>query len=140
MDKLIGKKMGCDDTTSLIIVRVDLNELLIDYDYCKITCGREVNTNSVLLELFVGKPVSFITNSTLADVAKKLKLMSNEDQFLLYLEWDALRNAIFQYMGKELQGYSNRYQLAAISYEKNFVEIRQNILPLTGAPQNSNII
>lgn len=127
--------MACENTTSSIVVRVDLNDTLIEYDYCKITCGRDVNANSQLLKLFVGKSISFITNSTLADVVNKLKMLSKDDQFLLFLEWDALRNAIFQYMGKELQGYSDRYQLAAITYETDFVEIRQNILPLTEMPQ-----
>lgn len=122
--------MACNDTTSCIIVRIDLNDCLLEYDYRKITCGQTVNRNGQLQAIFAGKPISEIVNSTLADVAKKLKLMSTDDQFLLFLEWDALRNAIFQYMGKELQGYSDRYQLVRISYEEDHVEVVQNILAL----------
>ena len=115
-----------------------MNDNLLDHEYAKITCGREINANSQLLKLFSGKPITQITNSTLADVAKQLKVMSQDDQFLLFLEWDALRNALYQYMGKELQGYSDRYQLAAITHATDFVEIRQNILPLTAEPQQTS--
>lgn len=122
--------MACDNTTSCITVRVDLDDLLLDYDYSKITCGKDINASSKLLECFQKRPITDITNSTLEQVVQALKPLTSDDQFLLFLEWDALRNAVFQYMGKELQGYSDRYQLASITYEENHVEIRQNILPL----------
>ena len=123
--------MACDNTTSRIIVRVDLDDCLLDYDYSKITCGKEINANSKLLAYFQKKPITEITNSTLELVLKELKPFTKDDQFLLFLEWDALRNAVFQYMGQELQGYSDRYQLASITFEENHVEIQQNILPLS---------
>jgi hypothetical protein len=123
--------MACDNTTSSIMVRVDLDDQLLDYEYSKITCGKEINANSKLLEHFQNRPIIDITNSTLEQVVQELKPLTSDDQFLLFLEWDALRNAVFQYMGKELQGYSDRYKLASISYEENHVEIQQNILPLS---------
>ena len=123
--------MACDNTTSCITVRVDLDDLLMDYDYSKITCGKEINATSKLLEYFQKRSITDITTSTLEQVVQELQPLTSDDQFLLFLEWDALRNAVLQYMGKELQGYSDRYQLASIIYEENYVEIQQNILPLS---------
>ncbi len=123
--------MTCENTTSCIVVQVDLDDCLLNYDYSKITCGKEINTNSKLLKHFQNKPITEITNSTLEQVVEKIKPLTKDEQFLLFLEWDALRNAVFQYVGQELQGYADRYQLNSITYEANHVEIQQNILPLS---------
>ncbi len=119
----------CTDTTSRIIVRLDTNEALLDYDYSKITCGREINGNSRLKKYLVGMPIKSIVTASFSQISATLHF-DEDEQFLAWLEWDALQNALLQYTGVESEGYSDRYKLAAIIHEKNFIEIRQIIAPL----------
>ena len=56
-----------------------------------------------------------------------LGLTSSEEQFLLYLEWDALGAALDQYQGSPREVDTDRYQIATIAYESDQVEIRQMV-------------
>jgi hypothetical protein len=58
-----------------------------------------------------------------------------DDQFFLYLEWDALRTALCQYLGNEADVDQERYQLVSIAHEKDFVEISQVIHPEQNMPK-----
>ncbi|NIA28626.1 MAG: hypothetical protein GWP06_01775 [Actinobacteria bacterium] len=125
----------CTDTTSRIVVRLNLDEVLLDYDYSKITCGREINGNSRLKKYLTGKPIKSIVAASFSQIGAALRF-DEDEQFLAWLEWDALQNAILQYTGIESDRYSDRYKLAAIIHEKNFIEIRQIILPLGASAIN----
>ena len=56
--------------------------------------------------------------------------MDEETRFILYLEWDALRSAIAQYLGiedKEID--SDRCRISGINYDEKGMEIAMVILP-----------
>lgn len=119
----------CTDTTSRIIVRLDIDEALLDYDYCKITCGKEINGSSRLKKHLIGMPIKSIVAASFSQIGAALHF-DEDDQFLAWLEWDALQNALLQYTGMETKGHSDRYKLATIIHDKDFIEIRQIITPV----------
>jgi hypothetical protein len=62
-----------------------------------------------------------------SDLVVDLGLTSSEEQFLLYLEWDALGAALDQYQGSQREVDTERYQIATIAYESDQVEICQMV-------------
>ncbi|MCH8157725.1 MAG: hypothetical protein IID18_08250, partial [Nitrospinae bacterium] len=52
-----------------------------------------------------------------------------------YLEWDALRTSIAQYIGKMDDIDSERYQIASIAHDENGITITQVIQPPSEIPK-----
>ncbi len=123
--------MTCDDYTACIRVRVAFDDRLLDYDYYKISCGREINADGRLKSLALGKTLAEIAGMTADDLAAALSVENDDDRFLLFLELDALQNAIAQYLGREKTSAGGRCRVAAISCESDHIEIRENIMPVT---------
>ena len=60
-------------------------------------------------------------------------LESDEDQFLLYMEWEALNAAIAQLLGVSIN--NKRYQIASISCDESGTTINQVMSPLKEMPK-----
>jgi hypothetical protein len=109
------------------MVQLDFSERLLSFDFSKITCSKEVGGGTGYLEHCLGKPAQEILRHDFNDLVQILGLKNTEDQFFLYLEWDALRTALFQYLGSDAEVDRERYQLSSITHELNHIEICQVI-------------
>ncbi len=119
--------MPCKDTTSRITVRLDGADRLIDFDFSKITCNKEIGGETGYKGYCAGKSIDEISRIEFADLLERFGPEKTEEQFFLYLEWDALRTAIAQYRGREEEVDTERYQLSSISCGEDGVEICQVI-------------
>ncbi len=129
--------MPCGDTTSLMSVRVDHNDYLIDYDYAKMTCAKEVGGGQSFHRYCEGKPISQILRMEFFQILKDLAL-ENEDtelQFLVYLEWSALRSALIQYLGEDEDVDTKHFEVASVQYDDQKIQINQIIHPLANKPK-----
>ena len=117
--------MPCKDTTAQITVILDEKDCLLSFDFSKLTCQKSVGGGIGFAEFCRGKHVTEVTQLEFDDLVVNLGLTSSEEQFLLYLEWDALGAALKQYQGKDVD--RERYQIATIAYESEQVEIRQMV-------------
>jgi len=117
--------MPCKDTSSMVKIKLDLEERLLEFDFSKITCSKEIGGGTGYMEYCSGKSAEEILAFHFSDLTRVLELDDPDDQFFLYLEWDALRTALCQYLGNEEDVDRQRYQLASIAHEKDFVEISQ---------------
>lgn len=127
--------MPCKDTSSMVKIKLDLEERLLDFDFSKITCSKEIGGGTGYMEYCAGKSVEEILAFRFSDLTRVLGLADPDDQFFLYLEWDALRTALCQYLGNEEDVDRERYQLVSIAHEKDFVEISQVIHPEQNMPK-----
>jgi len=121
--------MPCKDTSSKIIVHLDYDDNLIDFEYYKITCSKAIASNSGYMEYCIGKNINEILQWNFSDVTRILNPTNEDEEFLLFLEWDALRAALLQYTGQDDNYNREKYQIAAISFDADSIEIRQTILP-----------
>jgi len=117
--------MPCKDTTSQITIILDERDCLIRFDFSKLTCQKPIGGGTGFMEFCQGKSVDQIAQMEFSDLLADLGLTDTEEQFLLYMEWDALGAALNQYQGGEVD--RDRYQIATIAYESEQVEIRQMI-------------
>ena len=128
--------MPCSDSSSSISIKFDHEEKFISFDYAKITCGREIDAGTGLSKYCTGKTLSEILTLSFAQVSKDLAPSDEEANFVLYLEWDALRSAIAQYLGTDDESIDkNRCQITSIDYNDDEIEVAEVILPPKELPK-----
>jgi hypothetical protein len=127
--------MPCKDTKSIISVRIDASEHLVDFVFAKDTCGKGIGGGTGYKEICVGKNIEDIWELDFPLVVDKLGTEGSEEQFLLYLEWDALRSTIGQYTGKEEELSTKKHQIASIVNDGDEIEIQQVIQPPEEMPK-----
>ena len=137
--------MPCSDSSSSIAIRLDHEEKFISFDFAKITCGRpigpspregEITAKTGYGTYCVGKTLQEIIALPYEQVARELKSVDEETQFILYLEWDALRSAIAQYLGfEDTQIDADRCRISGINYDEKGMEIAMVILPPKELPK-----
>lgn len=123
--------MPCSDSSSSIAIKLDNEERLVSFDFAKITCGREINGETAYQKYCRGHTLDEILKFGFSETVKKLDLQKDEEkQYVLYLEWDALRSAIVQYLGVDIEGVDHeRCIISSITHDENGVEIAEVILP-----------
>ena len=125
--------MPCKDTTAEITIHLDDNDCLIDFMFSKITCNKEIGGGTGFLKYCRGMPAEEILRLEISELLDFFSLESDEDQFLLYVEWEALQAAIAQLLGVPIN--NKRYQIASISRDENGTTINQVMSPLKEMPK-----
>jgi hypothetical protein len=116
--------MPCEDSSAEIIVTLDSKECLASYQYEKMACGKNY-----------GKSVDYLSDLNFEQVLKECTVANKDEEFLLYLEWKALREAIRGYMGESRGSDSTRYKIAEIIAEEGAVVIKMIIYPPGDLPE-----
>jgi len=129
--------MPCKDTTALMTVRVNHNDFLIDYDYAKLTCDKAIGNDQSFHQYCEGKPIQQILEWEFSKILQDLQLREEdtESQFLVYLEWSALRSALIQYLGGDEDVDTEHFEVASVEYNDQEVQIIQVIRPNTDMPK-----
>ena len=127
--------MPCKDTTSKITVILDKNDLLINFEFSKITCSKEIGGGTGYLEYCKKKSADEIAQIEFEEPLLILKPSSTEDQFFLYMEWDALRTCLSQFVGSEIDVDYKQYRIASIDSNKSGIIITQFMSPPEKMPK-----
>ena len=128
--------MPCSDSSSNLYIKIDKEGHLISFDLSKLTCGCEVNTNTGFQQYCSNKKLEDMLEIKFENIASELGIESEEDKFMLYLEWDALRSAISQYLGCEREDVDKeRCLITSVREEKDYIEIEEMILPPKDLPK-----
>ena len=127
--------MPCKDTTSKITVILDKNDLLINFEFSKITCNKEIGGGTGYLEYCKKKSADEIVQVEFEEPLLILKPKSTEDQFFLYMEWDALRTCLSQFVGSEIDVDYKQYRIASIDSNKSGTIITQFMSPPEKMPK-----
>jgi len=127
--------MPCKDTTSQVIVKLDGEERLADFYFSKLTCNKPIGGETGFREYCLGRPAAELLTMEFAEALSALSSESDEAQFFLYMEWDAMQTALRQYFGAEEDVDRDRYQVASLVHDGEGVEIQQVILPPREMPK-----
>ena len=127
--------MPCEDSSAEIIVSLDSKECLASYQYEKMTCGKNIGIGDLYRDFAYGKKVDYLSKLTFEQVLKECAVTNKDEEFLLYLEWKALREAIRGYLGKTGEGDPARYKIAEIIAEEGSVVIKMIIYPPGDLPE-----
>lgn len=121
--------MPCKDTTSRVIVLLDQEDCLVDFDFSKISCNKEIGGGTGYLEYCKGKSIDEIMRLEFQEPLDFLAPESTEGQFFIYLEWDALRTSLAQYLGEVADIDQEKYQISSITSDEKGTTIVQVICP-----------
>ena len=121
--------MPCKDTTSRVTVLLDQEDCLVDFDFSKISCNKEIGGGTGYLEYCKGKSIDEIMRLEFQELLDFLAPESTEDQFFIYLEWDALRTSLAQYLGEVADIDQEKYQISSIASDEKGTKIVQVICP-----------
>lgn len=128
--------MPCKDSSSSISIQLSPDEKFILFDFAKITCGREITAETGFSRYCVGRTLEEILDLSYPQIREELGLRGEEEQFILYLEWDALRAALAQYLGIESdQIDTQRCQITSIDHTDEGIGIALVILPPAELPK-----
>jgi hypothetical protein len=129
--------MPCSDSTSGLNIRLTSDEKLEEFKFAKITCSSEINGDTGLSALCKGKALEDILDLDFYMLRSALNLNDDEErQFVMYLELDALKAGIAQYLGIEHPSVdSDRCRITSIEYTPEYIEIAEVILPPKELPK-----
>lgn len=127
--------MPCEDTAAEISIVIDTNEKLLSYEYEKMTCHKDIGTEQVYRNFCIGKIIDHLSEISFEEVKRDCPVNNSEEEFLLYLEWKAIREALREYLGKEKDSDSKRYKIAEIIAEKDCTILKMIILPPDNMPE-----
>jgi hypothetical protein len=125
--------MPCKDTTAEITIHLDEKGCLIDFAFSKITCKKEIGGGTGFLDYCRGKSAEEIMTLEFIGLLDFFSLKSEEDQFLLYMEWEALQAGIAQLLGTPIK--NKRYQIDSINFDEKGTTISQVMSPLEEMPK-----
>jgi hypothetical protein len=129
--------MPCSDSSSGLNIRLDANERLDEFLFAKITCSSEIGGETGLSAFCKGKELSEILDLDFYMLRTALNLNSDEErQFIMYLELDALKAGIAQYLGIEHPSVdADRCRITSIEHNGDYTEIAEVILPPKEIPK-----
>jgi len=129
--------MPCSDSSSGLNIRLDLNECLVKFDFAKITCSSEIGGGKKLSDFCVGKSLEELLDLDFRMLVTLLNLNADEEsQFILYMELDALKSAVTQYLGIEREGVDpDRCKITSVEHGEEYTDIALVILPPKELPK-----
>jgi len=129
--------MPCSDSSLGLNLRLDLNDRLVKFDFAKITCSSEIAGGRKLSQFCAGKSAEEILGLDFGMLVSALDLFDDEEgQFILYMELDALKSALVEYLGTECPGVdAKRCKISSIVHGDEFIDIALVILPPKELPK-----
>ena len=129
--------MPCSDSSSGLNIRLTHDEVFVSFQFAKVTCSSEISAQTGLSAYCAGKTLDQILHLEFPMMVSVLGLNSDEEkQFIMYLELDALKAGIAQYLGIEHPNVdSSRCKISAIEHDGEFIEVAEIILPPQELPK-----
>jgi len=123
-----------NNSTELIII-IGPDDRLSSFRFTKNICGKNVSDSQDYENLCKSHTLHNIFHFSFEHVCDKLSVFSEEDQFILFLEWDALRTGIGKYLGIETEGIDkDRCLIESIEEHIDGTEVSMVLLPPKGLP------
>lgn len=130
--------MPCSDSSSGLNLRLRVDDERLDsFVFAKITCSSEINGTTGLSAFCKGKTLEEILELDFYMLRTALALQADEErQFIMYMELDALKAGVAQYLGLEHPSVDpNRCRVTSVEQGEEFIEVALVILPPEELPK-----
>ena len=129
--------MPCSDSSSGLNIRFDAQERFLSFEFAKITCSSEITAQTGLSSYCHLKNLPEILDMDFNMIVSVLGLNEDQEkQFILYLELDALKAGIAEYLGIDhLSCDRERCRITSIEHTQESIEIALVILPPKELPK-----
>ena len=129
--------MPCQDSSSGLNIRLSSDEHLESFQFAKVTCSSEISAQTGLSDFCKGKFLEDILDLEFPMLVSALGLNNDEEkQFIMYLELDALKAGIAQYLGISHPSVDvDRCRISAVEHGPEHIDIALIILPPQELPK-----
>ena len=129
--------MPCSDSSSGLNIRLDIQERFLSFEFAKITCSSEISAQTGLSSFCSGKILPEVLDLDFHMLVSALNLNEDQEkQFILYLELEALKAGIVQYLGMDDAAVDpDRCRITAIEHAHDYIEVALVILPPKELPK-----
>jgi len=118
-----------------MIIRLDNQDRFLSFEFSKMTCGSLINGETGFQDYCQGKNIFEILDYNFSDLVSALRLEEEEQQYILYLEWDALRASLAAFFGIEKNNVdSERCLITSVQHDEDGITISEIILPPQDLP------
>jgi hypothetical protein len=119
-----------------MIIKLDIQDRFISFEFHKMTCGSPIDGETGFQQYCQGKNIFEILNFNFSDLISALHLQEEEQQYILYLEWDALRASLAAFFGIQKDGIdSERCLITSVKHDEDGITISEIILPPQDLPE-----
>lgn len=127
--------MPCQDSSSGLNIRLNPDEKLLSFDFSKISCSSTIEADTGLKGFCKGKTLEWVLDLDFSMVRSALNAAEGEQSFILYLELDALKSGIAQYLGIDHPSVDReRCLISSIEVTEDHIDIYEVILPPKDLP------
>jgi len=118
-------------------MQLDSQERLLSFQFAKVTCSSEISAQTGLCSFCHLKTLPEILELDFSMLVSALNLNEDQErQFVLYLELEALKAAIAQYLCIEHPAYdAERCRITSIEHSGDSIDIALIILPPKELPK-----
>src|ERR1700679_3359907 len=116
--------MPFSDSSSGLNIRLDLDERIVKFDFAKITCSSEIGGGKTLSQFCAGKTLEEMLGLDFRMLVSVLNLNADEKaHFIFYMELDALKSAVAQYLGIEREGVDvDRCKISSVAHGDEYTD------------------
>jgi len=130
--------MACPEKSSTITFRLDSSERFVSFEYHRSLCGQVLASRGTFSDYCRGKNLTEILRLEFEAVAQDIPTQDDEERFYLFLEWDALKCAVGQFLGVDEEGIDcSRCQPLSVKHDEAGLEVTELILPPQNLPDHT---
>jgi hypothetical protein len=124
-----------------MIIKLDHHDHFVSFEFNKMTCGGSIDGQTGFQRYCQGKNIFEILNFNFSDLISALNLDEEEQQYILYLEWDALRASLAAFFGIQKDNIdSERCLITSVKHDEDGIIISEIVLPPKDLPELVNRI
>ncbi len=126
--------MPCEDSSSQVRLEIDGEDRLAGFVFSKMTCSKPIGPETGILPLVAGRPIDGLVSLPLESILDARPEADEDEQFLLFLEWDALVSLTRRYLGRDEDLDDVRYQVRSVEHDADRVVVTGVIRPPRAMP------
>ncbi len=127
--------MPCQDSSANMIIKLNNDDHLDYFYFTKLACGSPIDAQTGFQDYCKGKKALEILDFDFSGIVNELGLENEEQQFILYLEWDALRASLAAFFGIEKDTIdAERCRITSIKHDEDGILISEIVLPPRDLP------
>ena len=116
--------MPCSDISETLQIRLDVDERLRSYQLNKASCGAEVGSEALLLELVEGRSIEEILGLDPGELPRHLGAVDDALEFLAFKHLFALQSILEMYTGLQSGDPTAACSVASIVHDFAGVEVQ----------------
>ncbi len=130
----------CFKSPTIVTITLTADQNFVSFDFARSICDQSIKDNTAFENFCEGKGARQLLLMSFEEAAGTCSVSEEEDRFMLFLEWSALRSGLAQYLGEESEDFDkDRAEVISIEYDNSKIIIKELLLPPKKLPRVLNV-